>query len=178
MGKLVLVVGGCRSGKSAFAQQYVEKLGGEKIYLATCPVVDGEIADRIARHRADRRDRGWRTVEEETALPETLTALAADAAVLVDCLTLWINNLLYHCERDGKTPGEDEAALAAGRLVDACRARAGTTLAVANEVGLGIVPDNAAARRFRDMAGRTNQVVAAAADEVYFMACGLPTRIK
>lgn len=177
-GKLVLVLGGCRSGKSAFALRHAAGLGAGGTFIATCPVLDDEMRGRIRRHREERRGLDWDTVEEETELAGAVAGCRPDGTVLVDCLTLWINNIMHYGDLAGKPPGEDDAAELAGRFVDAAMARTGTTVAVANEVGLGVAPDNALARRFRDMAGRVNQTVAARADEVYFMVAGLPTRIK
>ncbi len=177
--RLVLVTGGCRSGKSSFAQRLVEENAvSGKIYLATCPVLDAEMAERVRRHRDERRGKGWETAEEEVNLAAAVAAVGAGTAVLIDCLTLWVNNLMYHGERAGRPPGEDDASRLAAELAAACRRRGGLTVAVTNEVGWGIVPDNPESRRFRDLAGRVNQAFAAAADEVHLLVCGLPTRIK
>lgn len=178
-GKLVLVVGGCRSGKSSFARVYAEAVGGEKIYLATAPVLDDEMAERVARHREERRDGGWETVEEPLDPAGAIGRLDPAASVLVDCLTLWLGNLLHAAETSGTPlPDESFAARRATALADAARGRSGLTVLVANEVGLGIVPDNPLARRFRDLAGRINQTLAARADEVHFLACGISIRLK
>lgn len=176
--RVVLVTGGCRSGKSSFAQRYAEERMSRRVYLATCPVFDGEMAERVRRHRSEREGKGWETVEEELELARALAAAPAEATVLVDCLTLWANNLLHRAESSGRFPDEEEAVVRARELAAVCRSRSATTVMVTNEVGLGIVPANPLARRFRDVAGRINQVVAAAADEVYLLVCGLPTRIK
>lgn len=175
-GQLVLITGGCRSGKSSFALRLAGPEGG--VFLATSPVLDDETAYRVQRHREERAGRGWQTVEEETAVARALSQCPDGATVLLDCLTLWVNNLLFEGEQSGKLPGEDEIAARAEELADAALARSGRTLMVTNEVGLGIVPDNALARRFRDLSGRVNQTLAARADAVYFMVAGLPTRIK
>jgi adenosylcobinamide kinase/adenosylcobinamide-phosphate guanylyltransferase len=177
-GRLILVIGGGRSGKSSFALDYVERLGGDRVFVATAPVLDAEMAERVERHRAERAGRGWRTVEEQFALAAALDAADPEASMLVDCLTLWLGNLMYRAEPDGAMPTEDDVSVLAGELAAAARRRAGPTLFVANEVGLGIVPDNPQARRFRDLAGRINQILAAAADEAYFLVSGLPMRIK
>ncbi len=175
---LVLVTGGCRSGKSAFAQTYVEdRVSGPKTYIATCPILDQEMDERIARHRQEREGRNWTTLEEETALANVVTS-APSGPLLIDCLTLWICNCQYHAERGGTQLHEDDATQLACEAAAACRARDGLSVVVTNEVGLGIVPDNAEARLFRDLAGRVNQAFASAADEVYLLVSGLPVRIK
>lgn len=177
-GRLVLILGGCRSGKSAFALKHAAELGAGGTFIATCPVLDDEMRERIRRHREERRGLDWDTVEEETDLAGAVAGRRPEGVVLIDCLTLWVNNLMHYGDVAGKPPGEDDVAALAVRVADAALARRGTTVAVANEVGLGVVPDNSLARRFRDLAGRVNQTVAARADEVYFMVAGLPTRIK
>lgn len=169
MGQLTLVTGGCRSGKSRFAQQLVEAACAQRIYLATATVLDEEMAHRVARHRAD-RDRSWRTIEAPLQVAERLHH--PDSAVLLDCLTLWVTNLMM-AER---TDAEIEAAGAA--LVAALRSAPGPVVVVTNEVGLGIVPMNAMARRFRDLSGFLAQRVAAAADRVVWMVAGIPVCIK
>lgn len=164
-----LVLGGARSGKSRLAERLCESQPGPCVYLATAEAHDGEMADRIAEHQARRGDR-WHTVEAPLALPDALAGAAApDRAVLVDCLTLWLSNLMF--------AGRDPSA-AGAELVRALRGSAGPVVLVSNEVGLGIVPDNALARRFRDAAGRLHQEVAAACDQVIFTAAGLPLVLK
>ncbi|MGF7146931.1 adenosylcobinamide kinase/adenosylcobinamide-phosphate guanylyltransferase [Sphingomonas zeicaulis] len=169
---ILFVLGGARSGKSRYAQQRAEALPGDLVYVATAQAFDDEMTARIAHHRDDRGAR-WRTVEAPLALAETVAIeTRTDRVLLVDCLTLWATNLLLADRAD------DEGAQAAEALVAALAAAAGPVLLVANEVGLGIVPDNPLARRFRDIAGRINQAVAAAAHEVQFIAAGLPLRLK
>ena len=165
----LFVLGGARSGKSRYAQQRAEALSGRHVFVATAEAWDAEMAERIARHRAD-RDARWETVDAPRALAAALdTASGTGAVVLVDCLTLWASNLLLaNADMEQATAGLGAAiARLEGRLI-----------LVANEVGFGIVPDNALARRFRDAAGRTNQAVAAAADEVMLVVAGLPMRLK
>ena len=166
----VLVLGGARSGKSRYAEAHVLAGSGRPVYLATATAGgDAEMAARIAHHR-ERRGAAWSTVEEPLELTAALHRLAApDAAVLVDCLTLWVTNLMLA----GRDISAETAALAA-----ALPGLPGRVVLVANEVGLGIVPDNAMAREFRDLAGRLNQEVAAAADAVVFLAAGLPLMLK
>ncbi|RSV43162.1 bifunctional adenosylcobinamide kinase/adenosylcobinamide-phosphate guanylyltransferase [Sphingomonas sp. ABOLE] len=165
----LFVLGGARSGKSRYAQARAESLAGDLLYLATAQAFDAEMEERIARHRADRGPR-WSTLDVPLDLPAAILANAAPGRVLlVDCLTLWTSNLMF-AERD--LDAETEA------LATAVTQAAGPVILVANEVGLGIVPDNALARRFRDAAGRINQAIAATADEVQFIAAGLPLRLK
>lgn len=165
----VLVLGGARSGKSAFAERLVTETGLSRHYVATGRAWDDEMRERIARHRADRGD-GWRTHEEPLALVERLEALNDPGnVILVDCLTLWVTNLMME---------ELDMAGEFARLAEyASRAKARLVL-VSNEVGLGIVPDNRMARDFRDHAGRLHQSIAARAAEVYFVAAGLPLKMK
>lgn len=166
----LLVLGGARSGKSRYAENRAEALGGELFYLATGQAGDAEMADRIERHRADRGDR-WQTLEVPLALDRAIAEHAAPGRVLlVDCLTLWVSNLLL---------GGHDVNAACLTVSDALKAASGGAIIfVSNEVGLGIVPDNALARQFRDDAGRTNQQIAQRVDEVVFVAAGLPLRLK
>ena len=165
----ILVLGGARSGKSRLGERLVLEADAAPVYLATAHAGDAEMADRIRRHREDRGGR-WQTVEEPLALAERLAEVAAaDRAVLVDCLTLWLSNLMQ-AERDVERETE--------RLVRALPELPGRIVLVSNEVGLGIVPDNPLARRFRDAAGRLHQSVAAAAHSVLFVAAGLPVVLK
>jgi adenosylcobinamide kinase/adenosylcobinamide-phosphate guanylyltransferase len=166
-GEIVLLLGGARSGKSRIAQSRAEARSGALVYLATAEALDTEMADRIAKHRAERGSR-WRAVEVPLELPEALRR-ENGGVVVVDCLTLWLSNLLL---------GEHDVAAATDRLIAALDDTTGTVLLISNEVGLGIVPENALARRFRDEAGWLNQRVAAGASEVLFVAAGLSLRMK
>jgi adenosylcobinamide kinase/adenosylcobinamide-phosphate guanylyltransferase len=164
-GTITLVLGGARAGKSSYAMTL---LGGG-VFVATAEAGDAEMAERIAAHRAE-RGTAWATIEEPLDLPEVLQRHADDARpLLVDCLTLWLSNLMHQ--------GRD-IDRATGELLAALDARAGETVFVANEVGLGIVPDNALARRFRDAQGTLNRRIAERAERVVFMAAGLPMRLK
>lgn len=166
---VTFVLGGARSGKSAYAQARAEASGLEPVYVATAQALDDEMHERITRHRADRGPR-WRTVEAPIDLAETvMTQARPQRALLVDCLTLWVSNLMF-ADRDVEAATQG--------LLAALAAAGGPVVLVSNEVGLGIVPDNALARSFRDAAGRLNQAVAAAADEVVFVAAGLPIRLR
>jgi len=167
--RLTLVLGGARAGKSRHAEALAEAAGLDLVYLATAEAGDAEMAERIRLHR-ERRDARWRVVEEPLDLAGCLVAEAATGrVVLVDCLTLWLTNVMLA----GRDP-----AVETERLVAALGRLAGPAILVANEVGLGIVPDNALARAFRDAAGRLNQQVAAIATRVVFVAAGLPLVMK
>jgi len=163
---MTLVLGGARSGKSAYAEGLIEACPGPWLYLATAQAFDDEMVARIAQHRA-RRSEAWRTRDVPRALPEAITA--SEGPVLVDCLTLWLTNLIL---------AESDVAAAAEQLLAACAGAPGPLVLVGNEVGLGIVPDNALARRFRDAAGRLHQQLAAQADRVVLTVAGLPLIVK
>ena len=165
----VLVLGGARSGKSSYAEALLSAYDGVRIYIATAEAQDAEMAARIAKHRA-RRGSDWHTVEQPLNLVAALEAhCRPTGAVLVDCLTLWLSNLMV--------ASRDIAAETAG-LTDALVRLPGRAVLVSNAVGLGIVPDNKMARDFRDHAGRLNQAVAEVADEAVFVVAGLPLRLK
>ena len=167
--RVTLVLGGARSGKSAYAESLIERAPGDPVYIATGTPGDAEMSARIQQHRARRGDR-WRTVEEPLDLSGALAREARGGrTVLVDCLTLWLSNVM--------AAGHDPEAGMDG-LVRALGQSTGAIVLVANEVGLGIVPDNALARAFRDHAGRLNQAVASVADRVIFVAAGLPMTLK
>lgn len=170
MAPIIFVLGGARSGKSRFAEERTRAFAAEEnIYIATAECHDAEMESRIALHRS-RRGTEWRTIEAPYQLAETLAAEARDdRAILVDCLTLWLTNHLL-AEADLEAESDD--------LVSALTATRGPIVLVSNEVGLSIVPDNALARRFRDEAGRLNQRIAAIASEAWFIAAGLPLRLK
>jgi adenosylcobinamide kinase/adenosylcobinamide-phosphate guanylyltransferase len=168
---VTLVLGGARSGKSRYAEGLLDRHPGRRVYLATAEVLDDEMAERVKAHR-DRRDEDWKTVEEPLALAAALKAETEQgAAVLVDCLTLWLGNLLGAAQEGGEArPVEDEI----DGLVASIGQFGGPVVFVSNEVGQGIVPDNALARRFRDHAGVLHQRLAEKADRVVFVTAGLP----
>jgi adenosylcobinamide kinase/adenosylcobinamide-phosphate guanylyltransferase len=165
---LTLILGGARSGKSRHAEALIEALPAPWTYIATAQAYDDEMRARIAEHRA-RRSGNWLTVDAPLALPEAIRAVPAGRPVLVDCLTLWLTNLIL---------AEQDTASAGAELIAACAEASGPIVLVANEVGLGIVPDNALARRFRDEAGRLHQNLAARARHVVFMVAGLAMQVK
>jgi adenosylcobinamide kinase/adenosylcobinamide-phosphate guanylyltransferase len=168
MWKNACVFGGARSGKSAFAENLIITTGRRRVYIATAEAWDDEMRDRIAAHRLDRGD-GWETVDAPLDLAGALATIPADAAVLVDCATLWLTNHML---------AEHDLAVETERLLTALAACAAPVVVVSNEVGWGIVPDNALARRFRDAQGRLNQQMAAQADLVVGVMAGLPFALK
>ncbi len=169
---VTLVLGGARSGKSRYAETVVEERPGERVYIATAAAGDAEMADRIQRHRA-RRGKGWRTIEEPLALAAALAREAvAGRAVLVDCLTLWLANLMAA----GRDIDTETATLIAA--LGGVGGGGASVVLVSSEVGHGIVPENPLARAFRDHAGRLHQAIAAASDRVVVVTAGLPMVLK
>ena len=169
MAHSILVLGGARSGKSRHAEELAERFDGRRIYVATAEAHDDEMARRIAIHQA-RRGPGWQTVEEPLELIATLRSVAGeDVFVLVDCITLWLSNLMHA----GRSIGQEVAD-----LCEILPALPGRICLVSNEVGLGIVPDTPLGRCFRDEAGFANQMLAQTVDEAVFMVAGLPLRLK
>ena len=169
MAPVTLVLGGARSGKSRHAERLVRESGRARLYIATGRAWDDEMRQRIKQHQ---RDRGpeWRTIEAPEALEDAIGENGdPNIAVLVDCLTLWVTNLMM---------ADEDVAERSKRLVSAVRASSATIVLVSNEVGLGIVPENAMARAFRDHAGRLHQLIAEAADNVHFVAAGLALTLK
>jgi adenosylcobinamide kinase/adenosylcobinamide-phosphate guanylyltransferase len=170
MQRHVLVLGGARSGKTALAERLAIRSGGKPAYLATAEALDSEMRDRVATHQRGRAGR-FTTIEEPLALSQALTRAALDHdVVLVDCLTLWITNLLIANKDVAGAVSELSATLTE---LDTAR-----IILVSNEVGLGIVPDNALARTFRDLAGSAHQRLAEICDDVYFVVAGLPMTLK
>lgn len=169
---VTFILGGARSGKSAYAQRLAEEMAAKSrrrpLLIATAEALDAEMADRIARHRAE-RDEAWRTLEEPVQLAGALNGLAGGEIAVVDCLTLWLSNLMHR---------EVDVDAATQALTAALTGPAAEVILVSNEVGLGIVPENALARRFRDAAGRLNQAVAARADRMVVMFAGQALSIK
>lgn len=167
--KLVLIGGGARSGKSTLGLELAASLGERRVFVATAEALDDEMADRIARHRRE-RDASFRTVEAPLELARTLETLEDADVALVDCVTLWLSNLLC--------AGDPEPGRRVDDLVAVLRARRRAVVLVTNEVGMGLVPETALGRAFRDLAGVTNRKLAEAADEVYFAVMGLRLRLK
>ena len=169
MGALIFIGGGARSGKSSLSLRIAEAAGPRRVFIATAQAWDDEMRARIQRHQDERSDR-FQTIEEPLAVPERLSRIPECDVVLIDCLTLWLTNILLAEEAD------IQGRVAA--LIEAAEAASFTTIVVTNEVGLGIGPSNALSRRFRDEAGFAHQALAAAASEVYFGAMGMLLRLK
>lgn len=165
---MALVVGGARSGKSAFAEKLVSSLARPRVYIATAQAWDDEMRERIGRHRHQRGE-AWTTVEAPLDLVGALAAVPDDATVLIDCATLWLTNHML---------GDSDVEAEARRLLAALADCASPVVMVSNEVGWGIVPENALARRFRDAQGRLNQQIAAQSDLVVGVMAGLPMVLK
>jgi len=171
---LIFITGGARSGKSKLALQLAERAGGKVAFIATARAGDDEMAERILIHRKS-RPKEWITVEEPIDVPWAISKAADHDLVIIDCLTLLLSNLMLDSSSLNETGGildkmED--------LVKASRSFKGTVIVVSNEVGMGIVPENELARKFRDLAGRANQIMANAADEVYLCVSGIPVKLK
>lgn len=169
--QVVLITGGARSGKSLYAEERAREAGARRLYLATAEAGDDEMARRIAEHR-ERRGEEWMTIEEPTEISRALVRHRGGIdCALVDCLTLWLSNLLLRQDAGAATKKLDE-------LIDALKLLDFHVFFVTNELGSGVVPDNPLARQFRDLVGRANQRIAEAADEVVLMVAGLPMIVK
>lgn len=173
MSEVTFILGGCRSGKSRYALQLAEASPGiKKVYVATCIPQDREMEQRVARHREDRGPE-WETLESPLELARTLKEWGQkDRVLLVDCLTMWVSNLLM------QNAEPEQLRAHAQVLADQLGSGTGQVILVSNEVGSGVVPDNALARTFRDAVGELNQVVAGVAQAVFWTVAGIPVRIK
>ena len=169
---LTVLTGGARSGKSTLALELAKRSGRDVLFVATCPRIDGdeELDDRIRNHRAE-RPAGWQTIEEEHDLAAAILTADESATVVIDCVTLWLGNVLHR--------GDDPEAIrrACCNAIEAATSRPGLTIAVTNEVGLGIVPADALTRSYRDTLGRVNQAWVAAADHALFLVAGRAMRL-
>jgi adenosylcobinamide kinase / adenosylcobinamide-phosphate guanylyltransferase len=170
--RLTLILGGARSGKSSFAQRLAESRGGEVLFVATAAPGDEDMAARIAQHRAE-RPAHWRTIEEQHHIARALEAAPPTATVVLDCVTLWVSNMLL-----AEGASWEAAAAELDALLAWFQARPVELIVVSNEVGLGIVPADALSRAYRDWLGWFNQRLAAAAGAVYLMVAGLPIDVK
>lgn len=175
--KLILILGGARSGKSKFAEGLAARLHKTVTYLATSRVEDSEMLERIAAHKA-RRPGDWKTVEEDIEVPRTLRGIKGEGSIIIDCLTVWLSNLLYKTEGTKDINAEEYILKQVDELIIAAKSVTSHVLVVSNEVGMGIVPAFPAGRKYRDIAGKANQKLAEAADEVYLVVAGLPLELK
>ncbi|MBI4397675.1 MAG: bifunctional adenosylcobinamide kinase/adenosylcobinamide-phosphate guanylyltransferase [Candidatus Omnitrophica bacterium] len=174
MSKIIFITGGARSGKSRFAEELAAKISSKVLYLATAQARDEEMKLRISRHR-ERRPHFWQTVEEPLEVHTVLENLNGSSdLVLLDCLTLWLSNLLHQFQGRSQLRAQERLEAAFKSI----REKKKTLIVVSNEVGMGLVPDNALARAFSDLQGRVNQFVASKADEMYFLVAGVPVRVK
>lgn len=172
-----LVIGGCRSGKSAHALHLADKMGNvRKVFLATCIPHDDEMHRRVSKHQAE-RGADWTAVETPVFLPEAIRDIGPNADILlVDCLTLWVSNLMMEFTDPGAP--KDLLTTQTRRLIESLHAAACPVILVTNEVGAGIVPENQLARSFRDAVGLINQQIATCVDQVIWMVAGIPVKIK
>lgn len=179
--KLILVLGGARSGKSSFAEKIAANISDNVTYVATAAVLDSEMARRVKLHQAN-RPKHWTTIEETIELEKLINSIDANGKViLIDCLTLWLSNLLLHSiPAAGIAWSEKESFILdkVKQLALASKATGGTVIIVSNEVGLGLVPDNRLGRSYRDVTGLANQIIAQYADKVYFVVAGIPLELK
>jgi len=177
MGKIILVTGGARSGKSKWAQHHAESLSGPHFFLATAPVLDEEMAERVRRHQKDREGFHWKSIEEQIDLGNAIKQCDS-GTILIDCLTLWVNNLMYQAEQMKRVLNEDQIVESAKKVADAVKSFNGTCIFVTNETGFGLIPENPMARNFRDLAGRCNQVFAESASEAWLLISGISMKLK
>ncbi len=181
MAEITLITGGTRSGKSSFALELAESFSQERrFFIATCPVVDSEMGARVARHQQERLGRGWQTFEEERFLTKVIAEELPDSpgVVLLDCLTLWINNIFYHTEKSGKYISDKDITSLCSEVIAAMKSSPHIFVVVSNEVGLGIVPDNSLARKYRDLVGTANQCFGQKSERVVLVSCGIPLYLK
>ena len=172
MKETIFVIGGCRSGKSSHALHLAEQIPGQKIFIATCMPQDKEMEQRVLHHQ-QQRSSAWETIEVPFFLPEAIHKNGTDGhVILVDCLTLWINNLILDNDKPENIDNHIQ------KLTQSIEKAECPVILVSNEVGTGIVPENKLARLFRDIAGFANQKVAACVDRVIWMVAGIPVKIK
>ena len=179
MGRIILVTGGARSGKSTFAERLALKFGGGRAaYIATAQIFDDEMKFRVEVHRKRRGD-SWQTFEAPTGADEKISEAGKTfRAILFDCVTIYVSNFICAADIDDEARLYDGLRGLIGRLIDAAKTCDAVTIFVTNEVGAGIVPENKLARRFRDLAGLANQMLAAEADAVYLTVAGIPVDVK
>ena len=148
MARVILITGGSRSGKSEYAQKLAEDMPGRRVFIATCPPMDDEMRDRIRKHQQARARSNWQTIEETIDLVGALRNTSEYDVILIDCLTLWVNNLMFQAQQEHEEMTEETITCRCRELIAACGQLSGTIIVVTNEVGMGIVPDNAVSRRF------------------------------
>ena len=178
MGRLILITGGSRSGKSDYALGAAEAIHGPHAFVATCSAEDNEMRERIKKHQESRDSSVWSTIEEPLRLTGVLRNNGHFQVFLIDCLTLWVSNMMFDASKRGQTLSEAEVADRVSELLQVVSEISATTICVTNEVGWGIVPEDPVSRLFRDVVGRCNQIVAGAADEVILVSCGIPLKLK
>jgi len=174
MAEITLVTGGCRSGKSQFALEYSEKLEGKHIFVATCPIYDKEMKDRIDEHKAKRDPFKWKTIEEQINIDKVLSEFNNGEVVVIDCLTHWLTNLVYK----KRNLHEYDIEKIMNKVLDVVEELNMNLIIVTNEVGMGLIPEDEEHRQFRDGLGKANQIIAGRAEHVYFVTCGIPLAIK
>jgi len=153
-------------------------MSGKRVFIATCPTIDDEMDARVAKHQQERSSREWDTIEEPTNLCDTIRAHPEYGVYLIDCITLWINNLLYEAQKCDTILSEENITSECERLIKEIKDLTGCIVIVTNEVGMGIIPGDEITRKYRDLVGRANQVLAHAADKVIMISCGIPLTLK
>lgn len=178
MAKIILVTGGTRSGKSGYALQLAERISPPHCFIATCRVSDQEMAERVKKHQDERAETLWKTVEEPLNLQTAFIKNSNYSSYLVDCLTLWVSNVMESCDQTNSSCDENDIERQIDQLFCYLKNIDSTVIFVTNEVGMGIVPENRLARRYRDLVGFCNRIVASRADDVVLISCGLPLYLK
>jgi adenosylcobinamide kinase/adenosylcobinamide-phosphate guanylyltransferase len=179
LAKIILITGGARSGKSSYALERAEAISSNRLFVATCPKIDSEMSERVRRHQKERNGRGWITVENEINLGAVFKERTAGVdVVLIDCITLWVNNILFAHDSQGSAVDDNLVSELCSQWLETTKDFTGTVICVTNEVGLGIVPDNPLARRYRDLVGTCNQLIGRNASEVVLVSCGIPLLLK
>ncbi|MGB3221787.1 MAG: bifunctional adenosylcobinamide kinase/adenosylcobinamide-phosphate guanylyltransferase [Desulforhopalus sp.] len=179
MSKIILITGGARSGKSSYALERAEAISSKRLFVATCPKIDSEMSERVRRHQEERDGRGWITVESEINLGAVIKERTSGIdVVLIDCITLWVNNILFAHDSDDSEVDDHFIGALCNEWLETTKRFAGTVICVTNEVGLGVVPDNSLARRYRDLVGTCNQLIGRNAGEVVLVSCGIPLFLK
>lgn len=181
MSRLILITGGARSGKSSHALDVCEKISDKRLFIATCPTIDPEMTERVLRHQKEREGRGWKTIECPIALDTAFQESGNTFdVILLDCVTLWVNNVLFSYEEKKKEKVLSDSIIKEQTKIwlRAAKETKATVVCVTNEVGLGIVPDNPLARGYRDLVGTVNQTIGKMADEVALVSCGIPLYLK